>query len=389
MESAYPYDIPAREVLGVQSPQSPGTPQTCQSMSLTSPSTLSTPGSTPPVCNTDSRMKRFGHKLAFWKRRKTTAADVQMELEKLGKAHEKYEARLRMANDCIRFWTEYLNPPNHVTKDALQAQLSDEFLSRWTCSMLDALKPVLEIQAQQGLLISTFAHSFQALKDEEACCREIIYKLAGAEKRYYKALAANKPTMASAEFDRERRLLQGQLDGSRARFRAVARQELPQRFKQLVCYMQNICSVVRPAQEEISRLIPKDTDFSGSGLSPQSSFYLQSRRSSAPPLSARTSDSHTPPSDESPPFAERQRFPPSLSTMYSGRQALRGLQAGSCVASLGAQAPGYVDGNADIKPLRRSSASNLNGVSRGEPSEELDDRDDEYLRSGPSHSPWE
>lgn len=321
------YDVPAREMLREHSPRTPSSPQTFESLSLVSPSALST-GSTSSVYTADSKIRRFGQKLAFWRRRKTTAADVQVELEKLAKMHEKYEARLRSAHECVRSWTEYLDPPGHVSRDALQAQLQDKWLSKWTTSMLEILKPVLDLQAQEGLLISSFAHGFQALKDEETSCREIINKLCAAEKKYYKALAASKSGMVTAEYDRERQLLQTQLDDANNRFRLVARRELPLRFQQVVNQMQSMCSTLRPAEAEISELLRKHDSGSASQNLPVNrfaSFY-------SPPFmeTSNSSESSPPPPNQTLADQALQKYrnsaslqPPSPKTAEPDIQPLR------------------------------------------------------------------
>lgn len=273
------YDHSGREYLA---PNSPSTPNTLQSLTYSGPSLLSTPGATPPVYSSGSKMKRFGQRLTFWKRRKITAADVQVELEKLAKAHEKYQVRFRLTIECLHYWTEYLNPPGHVEKDALQGQLNDEWLSKWFSSMIDIIKPVLELQSQEGLLISSFAHSFQALKDEESSCRDTIHKLSNADKRYYKSMASNRTPLETNEHDRERQLLFNQLSDAIMRFRLVARRELPVRFQQLVNHMQNICSTLRPAETAVSSLLPREDDID-LGRPPErfASFYERNSPDSA------------------------------------------------------------------------------------------------------------
>lgn len=181
-------------------------------------------------CN---RAHQIGRKLAFWKKKAPSAAQIHSTFQALTKSHEKYQQDLKTAMSTMRDWTEYLSPPMLLSQDLLQHQMVDVNLSQWITSVLDTLQPVIDSERKVSEVSAAFTHSFEAIKKEEANLKLTLRKQCSAERRYFKAMASEWNAIESQRLDQERIRLVADVECATDQFRATCRRELPVRVIQL------------------------------------------------------------------------------------------------------------------------------------------------------------
>lgn len=187
--------------------------------------------------STGSRIQEFGKKLAFWKKRPTTARDVCTAVHKLKHSHSQYLKDLTAAHRTLSEWTEYLSPPSRISEDLLQLRLINEDLSQRVGLLLDTVKPVVDTERKLDEVYNAFAHGFTIIKGNESACKSAIKTMRHADHKYFKSMANQSQNQESDRLSSERAGVD--VIDTAAHFQKSCKYELPLRFVQLSdCYQQ-------------------------------------------------------------------------------------------------------------------------------------------------------
>lgn len=184
-----------------------------------------------------SRIQEFGKKLAFWKKRPTTARDVCTAVYRLKNSHTQYRKDLTGAHKALSEWNEYLSPPSLASEDLLQLRLVNEDLSQRMGLLLDTMKPVVDMERKLDEVYSAFAHGFSVIKGNEAACKSAIKAMRHADHKYFKSMASQSQNQNQDRLSSERAGVDVIITATN--FEKFCKYEIPHRFVQLSdCYQQ-------------------------------------------------------------------------------------------------------------------------------------------------------
>jgi len=183
-----------------------------------------------------SRARTALSRLNFWKRRRTTAADVLRRTKAATKAHQKYTQNAEKAHDAFLDWTRGMPQTKAMPCDRTFEQGMNNNIAGHLELVLTAIEPILRAERDYNGVSSSLNVSLHVIKEQEEALMGYTRRLEGVETRLVKAAARQVRADEQQRLVSEAERLRCNVRDATVSLQQTIRRELPEKFNHYVDY---------------------------------------------------------------------------------------------------------------------------------------------------------